>query len=84
MRRTIRRSRSEPGSRCSNANVNSVDNERTDRIFFRRLRPYIAGTITKNWWGVIAIEFGENLNENELQVKDAYIRTTGGRTRECG
>ena len=59
------------------ANVNSVDNERTDRIFFRRLRPYIAGTVTKNWWGVIAIDFGQNLNENELQIKDAYIRYNG-------
>lgn len=49
----------------------------TDEMFFRRLRPYIAGTVSKNWMGKIEFDFGESLDSNEVQVKDAYFAFSG-------
>ena len=48
-----------------------------DKLFFRRLRPYVAGSVTENWWGIIVLDFGEALDENEVAVKNAYMRYTG-------
>ncbi len=48
-----------------------------DTIFFRRLRPYIAGSVTKNWIGKIQFDFGKSLDADEVQVKDAYMQYTG-------
>jgi hypothetical protein len=53
------------------------DGETHDTAWFRRLRPYIAGSVTKNWWGKIQVDFGKNLNQNEVAVKDAYMQYTG-------
>ena len=50
-----------------------------DELFFRRLRPYLAGTVTENWWGKIQLDFGEALDQNEVAIKDAYMRYTGFR-----
>jgi hypothetical protein len=51
---------------------NSVDD-----LFFRRLRPYIAGTVTEDWYGKIQFEFGEAEDSNEVQIKDAYMKYSG-------
>lgn len=51
--------------------------ESEDTIFFRRLRPYIAGSVTKDWNGKIQFDFGKSLDADEVQVKDAYMQYTG-------
>jgi len=48
-----------------------------DTIFFRRLRPYIAGSVTKNWWGKVQVDFGKSLDADEVAVKDAYMQYIG-------
>ena len=53
------------------------DGESGDSIFFRRLRPYIAGSVTKNWFGKIQYDFGKAIDANEVAVKDAYMQYTG-------
>ena len=53
------------------------DGESADSIFFRRLRPYIAGSVTKNWWGKVQFDFGKALDSNEVAVKDAYMQYIG-------
>ncbi len=59
------------------ARIDPDDGDAFDKIFFRRLRPYIAGTIYKNWMGKIAFDFGESLDAEEVAIRDAYIRYTG-------
>lgn len=53
------------------------DGESGDSIFFRRLRPYIAGSVTKNWWGKVQFDMGKSLDQDELAVKDAYMQYIG-------
>ncbi len=48
-----------------------------DTIFFRRLRPYIAGSVTENWWGKIQFDFGKSIDGNEVAIKDAYMQYKG-------
>jgi len=50
--------------------------ESLDEIFLRRLRPYIQASVTKNWVGKIEFDFGENLDADEVEVKDAYMLWT--------
>ncbi len=45
--------------------------------FFRRLRPYIQGTLNDEWAGRIEVDFGKSLDDDEVQVKDAYISYLG-------
>ena len=59
------------------ARIDPDDGDAFDKIFFRRLRPYIAGTIYKNWMGKIAFDFGESLDAEEVAIRDAYMRYTG-------
>jgi hypothetical protein len=51
--------------------------ESEDTVWFRRLRPYIAGSVTKNWNGKIQFDFGKSLDADEVAVKDAYMQHTG-------
>jgi len=51
--------------------------ESYDDLFFRRLRPYIAGTVTKDWYGKIQFDFGKAEGDNEMQLKDAYAQYRG-------
>ena len=51
--------------------------ETTDDLFFRRLRLYLAGAITENWLAKIQLEFGKSLDDDEVAIKDAYLRYTG-------
>ena len=48
-----------------------------DTIFFRRLRPYIQGSVTKNWFGKWQWDMGKSIDGDELAVKDAYMQYTG-------
>lgn len=58
-------------------NLDSEDGESRDQIFFRRLRPYIAGTVTKDWWGKFQFDLGKSLDGNEVSIKDAYMQYKG-------
>lgn len=51
--------------------------EKTDTVFFRRLRPYISGSIHKDWLGKFQWDMGKAEDSNEIAVKDAYFRYTG-------
>ncbi len=51
--------------------------ETEDTTFFRRLRPYIAGSVTENWWGKVQFDFGKSLDGNEVAIKDAYMQYKG-------
>lgn len=49
----------------------------TDELQFRRLRPYVQGSVTKDWVGKIQVDFGKAIEGDEVAVKDAYMRYTG-------
>lgn len=49
----------------------------TDDLFFRRLRPHIQGTVTRNWFGKVQFDLGKAAGGDEVAVKDAYLRYTG-------
>lgn len=49
--------------------------ESVDDLFFRRLRFYIEGTVTKDIYGIWQVDFGDTSESPE--VKDAYIRYSG-------
>ena len=53
------------------------DGDTEDTFFFRRLRPYIAGSVTENWDAKIQFDFGKADGSNEVAVKDAYMRYKG-------
>jgi hypothetical protein len=48
-----------------------------DELFFRRLRLYLAGTVTKDWYAKIQFDFGKAEGADEVTVKDAYIQYLG-------
>jgi hypothetical protein len=48
-----------------------------DEVFFRRLRPYIEGSIHKDWKGKFQMDFGKAEGENEVAIKDAYLQYGG-------
>lgn len=48
-----------------------------DEFFFRRLRPYIEGTVTENWEGKLQFDLGKAEDTNEVAVKDAYMMYKG-------
>jgi len=49
----------------------------TDELFLRRFRPYIEGSIHKDWKGKFQFDFGKAEGENEVAVKDAYMEYKG-------
>lgn len=57
--------------------TDAVRGKNRDQVFFRRLRPYIAGTVTENWWGKIQFDFGKSINGDEVAVKDAFMQYKG-------
>jgi len=59
------------------ANVRVDGGESRDRIFFRRLRPYIQGSVSENWYGKLQFDFGAAIESDEVAVKDAFMRYTG-------
>lgn len=48
-----------------------------DKLFFRRLRPYIEGSLHKDWKGRFQFDYGKAENDNEVAIKDAYMQYTG-------
>ena len=49
----------------------------TDELFFRRLRPYIEGSVHKDWMAKIQFDLGKAEDENEVAIKDAYFAYKG-------
>jgi hypothetical protein len=49
----------------------------TDELFFRRLRPYIEGSIHKDWKGKFQFDLGKAEDDNEVAIKDAYLQYKG-------
>ncbi len=49
----------------------------SDRVFFRRFRPYIEGSLYKDWKGKFQWDMGKAKNGNEVAVKDAYMQYAG-------
>lgn len=49
----------------------------SDNVAFRRLRPYIEGTVHENWFGKFQWDMGEAVDGGEIAIKDAYLRYTG-------
>jgi len=50
---------------------------RTDKLFFRRLRPYIMGSLHRDWLGKFQWDMGGASGSNELAIKDAYMQYKG-------
>lgn len=53
------------------------EGESTDEVFFRRLRPYIEGSIHKDWKGKFQFDYGKAEDDNEVSIKDAYMQYGG-------
>ena len=51
--------------------------ETTDDLFFRRLRPFIEGSLHKDWKGKIQFDLGKADGDNEVAIKDAYFQYKG-------
>ncbi|MCP4204394.1 MAG: hypothetical protein GY769_20990 [bacterium] len=64
------------------ARVDPDDGDARDEVFFRRLRPYISGTVSKDWVGKIQFDFGKSLDGNEVAVKDAYMQYKGWKNKK--
>ncbi len=48
-----------------------------DKIFLRRLRAYVEGSLHKDWKGKVQWEMGKASDDNELAVKSAYMQYKG-------
>lgn len=57
--------------------VEDAGDDNIDDVFFRRLRPYIAGTVTEDWFGKLEIDFGESLDDDDSQIKDVFVEYRG-------
>jgi len=49
------------------------DGDSTDDLLFRRLRPYIEGSVQEDWKGKFQFDFGKG----RVAVKDAYLKYSG-------
>ena len=49
----------------------------TDELFFRRLRPYVEGSLHPDWLGKFQMDFGKAEDDNEVAIKDAYMQYKG-------
>ena len=49
----------------------------SDELFFRRLRPYVEGSLHPDWLGKFQIDYGKADGDNEVAVKDAYMQYKG-------
>lgn len=58
-------------------NSDPDNGESTDKVFFRRLRPYIAGSLYPDWVAKFQWDMGGATGDNEISVKDAYIQYSG-------
>lgn len=53
------------------------DGSSTDELFFRRLRPYIEGSLHKDWLGKFQFDYGKADGDDEVAIKDAYMQYSG-------
>jgi len=53
-----------------NMQTSTTDPVGQDDIFFRRLRPFIEGSVTKNWFGKFQWDMGES---KKVSLKDAFV-----------
>ena len=58
-------------------NQDPDNGDETDELFLRRFRPYIEGSIHKDWKGKFQFDFGKADDGNEVAVKDAYMEYKG-------
>ena len=65
------------GSDDGAGGIAGLDRGNTDLLFFRRARPYIAGSLIKNWYGKFAFDFGKAEDANEVAVKDMWFEYQG-------
>jgi phosphate-selective porin len=49
----------------------------SDEVFFRRLRPYVEGSLHPDWLGKFQMDFGKADDDNEVAIKDAYMQYKG-------
>lgn len=49
----------------------------TDELFFRRLRPYVEGSVHRDWKGKIQFDLGKSEGDDEVSIKDAYLQYKG-------
>ncbi len=49
----------------------------SDKVFFRRFRPYIEGSLYKDWMGKFQWDMGKAKGDNEIAIKDAYMQYKG-------
>jgi len=49
----------------------------TDDMFFRRLRPYVEGSLHPDWLGKFQIDYGKADGDDEVAIKDAYFQYKG-------
>jgi len=57
--------------------VNPDAGSATDDLFFRRFRPYIEGSLHKDWKGKFQWDMGKADGTNEVAIKDAYFQYKG-------
>jgi len=60
-----------------NMQTSTSDPVGTDSVFFRRLRPFIEGSVVKNWKGKFQWDMGKAKDSNEIAIKDAYLEYFG-------
>jgi len=53
------------------------DGSSTDDLFFRRLRPYVEGSLHPDWLGKFQIDYGKADGDDEVAIKDAYFQYKG-------
>lgn len=48
-----------------------------DEVKFRRLRPYIEGSLHPDWLGKFQLDYGKAEDDNEVAIKDAFMQYKG-------
>lgn len=59
------------------SHIDPDEGDSEDDLFFRRLRPYIKGSIHPDWYGKFQFDYGKAEDDNEVAIKDAYLAYTG-------
>jgi len=57
--------------------VDPDSGKQTDKVFFRRLRPYVEGSLHPDWMAKFQFDYGDAEGENEMAIKDAYFQYKG-------
>ncbi len=57
--------------------VDPDNGDSADKLFFRRLRPFIEGSLYPHWKGKFQFDLGKASGGNEVSLKDAYFQYKG-------